>query len=89
MNPFRDSLQVYIVRNKIDQAISCNQEDYEIAPDVTVQMVMAEMVGYGCPPDRTFCMTAKSAGQAVRLSVSAAAKQPSRATRRATRSRRT
>lgn len=50
---------VYIVRNKIDQAISCNQEDYEIAPDVTVQMVMAEMVGYGCPPDRTFCMTAK------------------------------
>ena len=61
VTPLRNSLQVYVVRNKIDQAITCNQDDYQIAPDVTVEMVMAEMVGYGCPPDRTFCMAAKSA----------------------------
>jgi small GTP-binding protein len=50
---------VYIVRNKIDQAIAGNLEDYGIEADVTIGMVLAEMAGYGCPPDRTFCMAAK------------------------------
>jgi small GTP-binding protein len=50
---------VYVVRNKIDQAIACNMEDYNIPADETIGMVVTEMIGYGCPSDRTFCIAAK------------------------------
>ena len=38
----RFGVPVYVLRNKIDQAIQCNMEDFEIPPDVTIGLPPGE-----------------------------------------------